>query len=355
MLTTTDNEPQSSSPVRPQSGTMTGIDIGRHSAKLVVVSRQSKGITVSRASCLRLTERSKANGRDLAVQLCSWLREFGQAHCRAFVATLPSSMVDYESIEVSAEAVELEVHSAMREILGNAYGDASYEYWIGAQGREPSSKIVHLAWTAGDYASQLSSGLSRGGWNCVGIDVPAQTLASIAELDARPLAPSLVVDIGAGDASFVLADQGNCKYVRNRIQFATDSAAGTISKSLDVDEAAAEQLLAHWGIGVVQAENTDPIQILVTQHLSEWLQQLTYEIQRTLNYLKHNFGAHAPTEVVLCGGGACVKGLPSTLPAALKLPVRFAQLPGNCTWNAAERFSPLYAQALASAMYGELS
>ena len=163
---------------------------------------------------------------------------------------------------------------------------------------------------------------------------------------------SVVFDIGAGELSIVFADNANCEYFRNRIRFSTKSAANTLADAIGLSNEAAESLLLYWGVGGVRSNKSTELEKLIAQHLTRWLQQLVYEIRRTLNFLNHRFGANSNCELLLCGGGANIRGLPELLTTELGTRVQFAGPSVAWSWKSAEPYSPIYAQALSLATYG---
>ena len=334
-------------------GTLAGIDIGKHIAKLVVVRRQTQEVSVTRASCLQIPSDLQGDGAELAKLLCKWLRENTDSGCRDFVGSLPSSMVDYETIEIpSGEPIDLAefAEATMGELLGSDRNLTTHDYWKNS--RNVDSNTLNLAWTSSKFASELTTGLSYGGWRCLALDIPAQTLARVSSLGEISRKHSIVVDIGAGEVSIVFTDNGNSEYFRNRIRFSPDSASETLAEALGVTKDAAENLLVHWGLGRVGSSEPIQLEKLIAQHLTQWLEQLVYELRRTLNFFKHRFGADSACELLLCGGGANIRGLPEALTTELSNVVRLAVPAGAWSWKSAERYSPIYAQAVCLAMYG---
>lgn len=336
-------------------GVLAGIDIGMHAAKLVVAHRHNHGLNVTRASCLPISPEIQGDGRMLARLLCDWLRENSEPGCRDFAATLPSSMVDYEAIQIPSPAlmdIDEFAHQAINDLLGNESSLATYDYWSSAENHGSDSNTLHVAWASKEFASQLSTGLARDGWRCIALEIPAQTLARIQSFGERRASHSIMVDIGAGEATLAFVKNCNCEYFRSRIRFASDSASGLLAHAFGMGKHAAEHLLAYWGLGDDNLNPSNPLETLILQNLTEWLQELVYEIRRTLNFLKHRHDAESDCQLLLCGGGANIRGLPEWLSNELQTHVRFATPAADWSWSSAERYSPAYAQALSLATYG---
>ena len=351
-MSKTNSNPATSPSVR-SVGTLTGIDIGKHVAKLVVVRRQSQEMVVTRASSFYIPPGVQEAPAELANLLSEWLHEYSDPNCRNYVAALPSSMVDYETMALpSNESVDLcdFAEQAISELLGNDRGLASYDYWTSNGTSVPES--LNLAWTSSEFASKLAIGLARNGWRCIAIETPAQTLARVSSLNQSSHTRSIVVDIGAGELSVAFTENSNSEYFRNRIRISTESATSTLAGVFGTSASAAENLLTHWGLGAGDVSQQTELEKLIAQHLTKWLQQLVFEIRRTLNYLKHRYGGDSDCELLLCGGGANIRGLPELLATELNTAVRFAEPSTAYSWESAERYSPLYAQALSLATYG---
>ncbi len=340
----------------PAVGTTMGLDIGAHSAKLVVRRFRGSCGRVIRASRLRIPSSARSDAGELVKVLGPWLEAHGEPGCRRYVAALPSTWVDYETVELSPTTVDdvgQVAEAEIQRLLGNDAELAATDFWSSdAGGAAPP--VLHLAWTNGEFVSQLASGLAREGWRCTAIDVPAVALAR-ADGGATTAANRLMADIGGSEASLVWSRGGVADYVRHGIRFAAASAADTLAAGAGVSVDAAETLLMHWGLGPSRGPSGGALEATIAAQLREWLPKLVFELRRTLRYLQHHYGLDAVAEVVLCGGGSCICGLSQWLTAQLKLPVRRAALPIDWRWEAATPHSACFAQAVALTQYGEPS
>ncbi len=333
-----------------------GLDLGAHSAKLVVTRGQGNGARIVSADFLPIPRSAWDTADTLVEHLGPWLRDHAGPWSRRFVGSLRSTLVDYESRELSAnEALgnhKSYAYDTLRQVLGHGTELASCDYWTshGANG----ATTLHLAWTAGAFTASLSKGLARVGWSCAAWDVPGAALARLADYQyesARSHRP-IVIDVGAGDVSLVWARGGVVEYIRNRIRFAPEGAAETLAHTLGLRPRAAEVLLERWGLGVRHGDNTVNMQSVISTHLGAWLEQLVFEIRRTLRYLQHRHGSDAVTAAIACGGGTCLRGLPDWLTNQIGLSVNLPTIPDDWQWEAAVPFAPQFAQALALTQYG---
>jgi Tfp pilus assembly PilM family ATPase len=333
-----------------------GLDIGSHSAKVVVACRRGQVWNVIHAGNLRLGPSIIVNPDDAIRHLRDWLKEFDGSKGKAFSGTLPSTQVDYETVEMTANATAHDQYAneCMQQLLGSELKQVAYDYWMSEETDVP--RYLNLAWSRADYASRLTSGLARLGWECRELDAPAHALARIAPASSNN-ARTLVVDVGAGEISLVSTRQGNAEYIRNRIRFSPLSATDIISNECNLHPVAAETLLANWGMEDSRSSGhqnpaDSSIFSFTSQLLANWFGPLTFEIGRTLQYLQHRHGPKAVERIVLCGGGANIRGLPNRLQDTLALPVQWACLPSSWQWVSAEPYSPLYSQALCLAQNG---
>lgn len=335
-----------------------GLDLGMHSAKLVVRHWRAGAWRITGAGCLRLSPASFSSAAELSSALLPWLREHEALGRSELVCNLPSALTDYEAVEREPGGNGDEADAAreaLAQLLGEDFSQAAYDYWrITVPGGEERPQPLQLAWTGGEFAAQIAHRLAAVSGSVRAIDVPAAVLARISPPDAPGNQPHLVADISQGEVSLVWVCGGGPGYVRNRIQFAALSAAAELARGLGVREASAETLLAAWGLDAPAAEAGGPISSQLERELGDWLKKLLFEISRTIQYVRHRHGGSAVSQLVLTGGGACLRGLAPWLADRLQLPVRPSTLPAGWIWEAAEPFSPLYSQAVALTRYGDL-
>lgn len=324
-------------------GWFAGLDIGTHIAKLVA-GRMRAGIwQIQVASTLPVTWDASIQATDLRSCLQPWIEECLPGAMDCF-ASPPSSLVDYEMLEWSTEGGDIDSYTrtALEEILGDSVDQVSHDGWL-SKGERTST--LHLTWMSTDTASELAKAVNGSGVYCRSLDAPALALARLANSNSKVL----IVDIGRGEVSFIWSHHGQTEYIRNRIRFESDSAAQRLAGTLEITEASAETLLCEYGI---KQDGSNWIARNNACLLGTWLERLIFEIRRTVHYISSRNGPDALDQIILCGGGAHIQHLQSYLANHLEMPVELPELPNSCRWQAAQPFSPLFAQAVSLAMQG---
>lgn len=333
-----------------------GLDIGTHSAKLVVTRALKDRWEVLRASCLRLSPDDQESAETLAEKLLPWLSENAETTGGTCLTSLPSSFVDYEYLEFAESEnhdIDQFIAESVKQLLGSSAEKAVFDYW--SVDETTKNRSAYVAWTSSEYSSQLSKKISRKGLRCEAIDVPALALARATCANKLNANGRLILDISAGEATFILARADNADFVRNRIHFANQSAAESVASTLGISIENAEQLIWRWGLADETQRDRSPINHLVQSQLEAWLESLVFEFERTVHFLQHRYGANVVEEVVLCGGGAAIRNLDQWLAVQLNMSVSFASLPMKWHWRSAEPFAPIFVQALGLTMYGDIS
>jgi type IV pilus assembly protein PilM len=145
--------------------------------------------------------------------------------------------------------------------------------------------------------------------------------------------PLLLIDLGANKTSFMIFSGYSLRFTRS-VPLSAQDFTQTIAKELNISPQEAEELKVKFGLEKkyqVKIKNGAEKEVAagrVFKLLSPLLNNLTEEIKKSLDYYQsHVFHEHLPpnnrgiNKVLLCGGGANLKGLPEFLSLALKTPV----------------------------------
>jgi Tfp pilus assembly PilM family ATPase len=326
--------------------TVIGLDIGAHVAKAAICRRQHSGWDVLAVDTLRLNPGDTADPETLGGRMVAWLKQMSGDLATHYAASLPSHFVDYETLELPQPAdYQQTARLAMQELLGEDLEDVAYDFWTVEEG---ASDKLHLAWAMGSFATSVTNQFAKRGLQCRGLDAPVAALARVKA--GSPTADSrLIVDLGSGEATFVFSRSNQAHYFRNRIRVADRSTAEMIAQRQSISIEAAATLLSSHGIADPQA---NPLAALMHRALEDWLHDLAFEIQRTSQFILARWGSNAIEEIVICGGGACIRGIDRHLANQLDLPIRSAAISTGWRWLAGQSYSPLFAQALALVEYG---
>lgn len=281
------------------------------------------------------------------------------------VATVPAVLMDYEAVDLGNLAPpdqapeghdygRLATH-ALGQVLGAEAAHATHDFWVTHPPRPDSSasttsgcqtSMLHLVWTAQTTAMTLGRGLAVGGRELRTLSTPLSALARCSSWN-NPHAAVLLVDIEDTTVSLVWCQNEEPHYVRNQIQFATQSPAESLASRRGISIRTAQTTLTRWGLS--PDSDLPPLCEVVSACLHDWLERLSFEIQRTIRYLSGQHGPTACQRIALCGPSAAISGLAPWLQAALGLPVATVTPPPSIEWKSAQPYDPGYAMALANA------
>jgi len=327
-----------------------GLAFGNYDVRMVLCHNRGDEHDVVRAAKFHLTTAFSDNPLLAAQATSEWLRREVGFGLGKIVATLPSATMDYELIDLSPDQAEptqiAEIAvQAMDELLGEDLAQATYDYWVDRQAAEP---VLHLTWMPRETAVQVGTGLAGSGWTLLALDVPAVSLARSGGFH-EPADSVLMVEIIEAEATFVWSSAGEPRYLRNGIHFASHSAAALVAQRRGISPSTAETALANWGLQ--HDPHTPPLAELHEACLHDWLERLGFEIHRTVRFVQGRHFLAAPPQIVLCGAGAAIPGLPEWMSKHLGMAVAAASLPNNVRWQSAEPYDVGYAAAVANALY----
>ena len=324
-----------------------GIDLGSYAAKVVLVTETREQRSIVAAARVPLPAEFAEDPVRQAATLGQWLCNWCAFSAESTACSLPSQFTDYEATPSNAlqDASEDMAASVLETTLGDAAADATYDCWrTPAVVCDGADETLHVVWTANDVALDVSRELARWGLACRVLEPAESALARVPQEPRQ--GEQLVVDLGRETATFVLSDAGAAKYVRHRVALSTGGATARLAEAMGTPLGAAETMLAEWGCDPAAG----PLALRVADAIDGWLRELHFELNRTLAYLDLGRSGQGLEKIVLCGGGSEVRGLAAWLAARLAKPVVTAAAPVAAAWNAAEPYSPIYAQAAALAL-----
>ena len=147
--------------------------------------------------------------------------------------------------------------------------------------------------------------------------------------------PLLLIDLGANKTSFIIFSGHSVKFTRS-VTVSAKNITDDISKKLGVSFQEAESIKIKFGINQeYQLEAKKGVKMRAVSGrllkiIDPLLSNLTSEIKKCIDYYQEHFShEHLPpdssnkgiSKVLLCGGGANLKGLPELLSLSLKIPV----------------------------------
>jgi len=167
-------------------------------------------------------------------------------------------------------------------------------------------------------------------------EIESQAIARSLIKNETTTSPQLLIDLGATRTSFIIFSGHSLRFTSS-IPVSSTNFTEVISKNLKVNLTEAEKLKIKYGLEekiklkvkgdiVVKGERGEIFEALVPA-----LVDLIQQIKRHLDYYQtHASHEHLPlngrgvSKILLCGGGANLKGLPDLLSLELNLPVELA-------------------------------
>lgn len=156
-----------------------------------------------------------------------------------------------------------------------------------------------------EIVDDLIEVLDRAGLEAYGLEVEsiASVRSLISQKNLKKAKTALIVDLGAQRSSFIVVEDG-APYFTSSIPFSSEGIDDAISKRMSVDKREAEKIKISHGIEYSKAESP------VFRAVESLLENLILEIEKTLDfYSGMNKQSTGVEKIILCGGGANLKGL----------------------------------------------
>jgi type IV pilus assembly protein PilM len=181
------------------------------------------------------------------------------------------------------------------------------------------------------------SSLKLAGLEPLAFEIESQAIARALIKEETTTSPVLLIDLGATRTSFIIFS-GHALRFTSSIPVSSKAFTEIIAKNLKIDAEKAEKLKIKYGLEEkiklkVKYEKTEIKRERgkIFEALVPALVDLVQQIKRHLDYYQtHSTHEHLPPEakgvskILLCGGGANLKGLPELLSLELKLPVEIS-------------------------------
>lgn len=322
-----------------------GVDFGSQSAKVVLATASGSPRIV--ASC-RLVYPAEIVGDPIkqAAFVAEWVDQWSAATVRKAHCALPLSLTDYEATDLAPSQTDPDQAAAEKlgQVLGGGAAQVTADHWVTSCPDRPQR--LHVLWASRDLAAGVTREMVRRRLPCRSLSASPATLGIVATASGE--GARLIVDLGVNSSAFAFVESGVVTYARPRVAIRTSEALATLTALLGVSPWAAETMVAEWGC----IPGGGPIADSVQKSFAPWLRSLRFELQRTLGYLDGVGSSAHPTEVLLCGGGAELRGADRWLSEQLGLTVKTCPPPAAAEWHAAEPYSPVFATAAALAVSG---
>lgn len=201
------------------------------------------------------------------------------------------------SEEEAREAVKWEMEANMPMSLDDVYFD-----WQFLQEEGDCSQKVLTAAVSREVIDDWMETLELAGLDVYGLEIESMATArSLVDENMDKDEASLIVDIGARRTSFIIAE-GAVPYFTSSIPFSSEGINDTIIKCLKMSSAEAEKAKISNGI----EKKNNPI----FKAVEPLMENLVVEITKTMDFYREmSKKSQKVKRIILCGGGANMKGL----------------------------------------------
>ena len=174
-----------------------------------------------------------------------------------------------------------------------------------------------------DIVQPYVNAIKGAGLTPLALEVESQAIArAVVKNDISPL-PILLIELGATRTSFIIYSGYSVRFTSS-IPFSSGQFTEAIAKKINVDKDRAEQLKTEYGLSDRGSEYGK----LVFESLAPGLGELVDQVKSHIRYYQtHSGHEHLLTDgqgiskIILCGGGANLKGLVEHLNQQLSIPI----------------------------------
>jgi type IV pilus assembly protein PilM len=225
---------------------------------------------------------------------------------RKVICSIPESkaflrIISIPKLEESemAEAIKWEMEANIPLPIEQVY----FDWQLLGTGDKNKQNILTVA-VAKEIIDELAMTLEAAGLEVYGLEV--ESVASVRSLISRTgdnKNASLIVDLGSQRTSFIMVAQG-VPYFTSSIPFSAESINDAIEKGLNLNFQEAESAKVSMGIEHQSSDNP------IFTAIRSLLENLTREIEKTLDFYGEMSKETVEIDkIILCGGGANLKGL----------------------------------------------
>lgn len=333
--------------VRSRSTGWIGVDIGAGAVKLAQLDRRENRWNLSRTAFVpwsnpsqaqlgRLTPATISNGR-LAALVQQALSSCGFFRGRPAAGVLSPSAGELLTLEVPS-APEPELRDmigqelvAQRDGTGEgAIDDLEFDYWQAHPSAATSDQgfmALNVLGIRRDLSEQAGAELASAGLDLRELDGTPFTLAralSLAAGDEPPSDAVAMLDWGHAGAMLAVIVDGQPIFSRTLRDCGCVRLSQAAAAALSLSDAEAWHLLSTCGVPSEAGRGStgQDLQEFMADLLRGPVDEILAELNKTLEFLKHQAPELAPHQVWLCGGGATVRNIAEHLEAGLGVTVR---------------------------------
>lgn len=291
-----------------------GLDLSDLSVKVIQVEREGKSEKIRSYGSLDIAPGNIEDGKIINKEkVAELIKEAikksgpGKINTKKVICSVPESKAFLRIINIpqlegseAAEAVKWEMEASIPLSIDQVYFD-----WQFLNLDDKGKKNILTVAVAKEIIDDLMAVLKMAGLEVYGLEVEsiASARSLIDQEKTADKSTSLIIDLGSQRTSFIITVK-DVPCFTSSIPFSSESINDAIAKSLNLDPQGAEDAKVNNGIENLSTD--DPI----FSAIKPLLENLTQEIEKTLDFYGEISKEKLEIEkIILCGGGANLKGL----------------------------------------------
>ncbi len=237
---------------------------------------------------------------------------------------LPMSATSFRSMNIPVASYS-ERQAMIREELADETGTAadswSVAYWPDQTGEQTGEmQTVSTLGIQQTLANAVLDTLLRRGLSCKIITGQPQVHARAAQLmtGVRTHEPVALLDWGHESATLTIVDRGTATYSRLLRDCGFRQVLELVGAEFNIDPTDVPALVC----GSAFADSSEGARMTSTllNVAATPIERLKEELQRTFSFVRHKNSALSPKRIIVCGGGATLRGVDSLLQTSTHLP-----------------------------------
>lgn len=305
-----------------------GIDIGTHCIRMAQLKKRGSQWQIAGKWALRLPVECRPttiDGLSAAIDyfLSQW-EELGRMFVgHATSVALPMCLTPLRSMEIpngSRDEMVAMVRDELADEMGSV-GNFAFEFWPTkpASGGMATLATVTVPHTT---AQTVSTPLLARGLECQTLDAMPFVFSRMTRMTPgiHPGQPTAVLELGETRSHLFFCRNGEPGFCRLLPDVGMESIHHAFQSRLGLNRRESEFLLARVGVAGSQHSRTanDAMESIV----GPAVEQLVYELQRTLTYVTHELSDQYPETIWVVANGARIRHLASVLADRLEIDVR---------------------------------
>ncbi|OGZ72430.1 MAG: hypothetical protein A2908_03275 [Candidatus Staskawiczbacteria bacterium RIFCSPLOWO2_01_FULL_38_12b] len=311
-----------------------GLDISDQSLKIVSLKKRSGGFSLASFNEIEIDsgviEKGIIQDEEALVKIIKALYKNTKGErirTKYVIASLPEERSFLQVIQMP-KMEEKELKSAVFFEAENYIPLPITEVYLDFQTIDPikdhfNHLDVLIAATPKKIVNSYVSCLKKAGLVPVALEVESQAIARSLIKKETSISPVIIIDIGKTSAIFIVFAGHSIQFTCS-IPISSLQLTSAIAKSLAIDPEKAERIKIKYDLAS-REENARSKKIF--EAMLPILEELVVQVKKYSNfYQDHSSHEHLPSNhrienVLICGGGANLKGLPEFLSEKLQIPV----------------------------------